>query len=176
MIDRRDLALGGALALVGAALPPRAATAQNAASAPAQLAGTDPAKLMMMAHESGAFLLATGRLGMEKATRAEVKRFAQFETNEQEALVGAMKLAGHQPTATQFTGEKARMMEQLTTGSGPAFEQAFLKAQTTGHEEALNVFTAIAQSAAGDPDKIVATLTASRVQEHLIDLGQLQQS
>ena len=174
MTDRRTLALGGIAALAASPLLARAGWAQNAASAPAQLAGTDPAKLMMMAHEGGAFLLATGRLGMQKATRAEVKRFAQFETNEQEAMVRAMQLAGHQPTAPQFSGEKARMLEQLNTASGPAFEQAFLKAQTTGHEEALNVFSALAVSTAGNPDKIVATLASSRVQEHLIDLGLLQ--
>lgn len=176
MINRRSLALGGAFALAGSALAARGAAAQNAATPPAQLAGTDPARLMMLAHQGGVFLLTSARLGMEKATRAEVKRFAQFEANEQEALVRAMQLAGHQPTAQQLPGEKTGMLQELRNASGPAFEQAFLKAQTVGHEEALNVFTALALSAAGDPDKIVATLTSSRVQEHLIDLGQLQQS
>ena len=173
MLDRRSLALAGAAI---AALAGRGALAQNAASAPAQLAGTDPAKLMMMVHEGGAFLLQTGRMGMEKSSRAEVKRFAQFEVNEQEAIVRSMQLAGHQPTPPQqFSGEKARMMEQLNTASGTTFEQAFLRAQTAGHEEALNVFTTLAQSGAGNPDKIVATLAASRIQEHLIALGLLQQ-
>ncbi len=176
MLDRRNLALGGALAFAGSALLGRAGAAQSATEAPAQLAGTDPAKLMMLVHESGAFLLAAARLGMEKATRSEVKRFAQFEANEGEAMIRAMQLAGHQPAAPQFTGEKARMLEQLNTNSGPAFEQAFLRAQTIGHEEALNVFTAIAQSTAGNPDKIVATLATSRIQEHLIDIGLLGQS
>lgn len=175
MLDRRNVTLGAALALSGMALVNHGAAAQSASNPPAKLVGTDPAKLLLMGQEGGAFLLQTARLGMEKATRAEVKRFAQFEANEQEALVRSMQLADHGPSTPRFTGEKAELLEQLRTNSGPAFEEAFLKAQVMGHEEALNVFTAIAETAsAAAADKIVATLTTSRVQEHLIDLGLLR--
>ncbi|NEL41023.1 MAG: hypothetical protein G3W69_24940, partial [Xanthomonas perforans] len=114
MIVRRSFGLATAgLAATSALFAAAAQTAQNPTPAnrpPSSLANADPAALMRMAHEGGAFLMQTADMGREKATRAEVKRFGQFESSEQQALAQTMRLAGHEPTATEFTGPKAQML------------------------------------------------------------------
>ncbi|MBB5692288.1 DUF4142 domain-containing protein [Muricoccus pecuniae] len=177
------------LALAGAALIPAMARAQqgidmrapgpgatpSAATPPANLAGQPPERLAMMTHEAGHFSLVTARLGMEKATNPDLKRFANFEVREQEGVAQAMKLAGHNFPDPSFTGEKAQVMNRLNAANGEAFDRMFIQVQEQGHQELLNLTTAIAESAnAPVPDKITALLASDRIREHLIDLGMLQ--
>jgi putative membrane protein len=179
------------LALAGAALLPAMAQAQGTAATnmgrapgpgaapqsvtpPANLAGTPPDRLVMMVHEAGGFSLATARIGVEKADNAEVKRFANFEVREQEGVAQAMKLAGHNFPAPNFTGEKANVLQRLQAANGAEFDRMFLQVQEQGHQELLNLTTAIAGSQAPVPDKITGLLAADRIQEHLILIGAMQ--
>ncbi|SHJ84923.1 Predicted outer membrane protein [Roseomonas rosea] len=181
------------LALAGAALVPVMAQAQGqsqgnsantrapgpgatpqAATPPANLAGTPPEQLAKMTHDAGAFSLATARMGVEKASNAEVKRFANFEVREQEGVAQAMKLAGHNFPEPQFGGQKYQTMQRLQSVSGEEFDRLFLQVQEQGHQELLNLTTAIAGSQAPVPDKITALLASDRIREHLIDIGTLQ--
>jgi predicted outer membrane protein len=177
------------LALAGAALLPAMAQAQGntannrapgpgatpqAATPPANLAGMPPAQLAKMTHDAGAFSLATARMGMEKASNAEVKRFANFEVREQEGVAQAMKLAGHNFPEPQFGGEKAQVIQRLQSANGADFDRLFLQVQEQGHQELLNLTTAAAESQAPVPDRITALLASDRIREHLIDIGTLQ--
>lgn len=183
-LDRRSLAV----ALAGtttALLASRSALAQQTEhrtqgqaspmQSPQALQGATREQLMAMAHEGGTFLLQTARMGLERAQRAEVKRFAQFEANEQQGLARAMELAGHRMPEVQLQGEKARMVQQLRGANGAEFDRLFLQAQNTGHSEALNVYAAMAE-AGGVPaaERIIALLAYDRVREHLIDIETLQ--
>ncbi|HEY8613230.1 MAG TPA: DUF4142 domain-containing protein [Roseomonas sp.] len=174
-------------ALAGAALLPAMAQAQGntprapgpgatpqAATPPANLANTPPEQLAKMTHEAGAFSLATARIGMEKASNAEVKRFANFEAREQEGVAQAMKLAGHNFPEPQFGGQKTQVIQRLQSARGADFDKMFLQVQEQGHQELLNLTTAIAQGQAPVPDKIMALLASDRIREHLIDIGTLQ--
>ena len=180
------------LALAGAALLSTASLAQTggntadsgrapgpgatpqAATPPANLASASPEQLAMMTHQAGAFSLATARLGMERGSSAEVKRFANFEVREQESVAQAMKLAGHNFPEPQFGGEKFQVMQRLQSASGAEFDRLFLQVQEQGHQELLNLTTAIAASQAPVPDRITALLASDRIREHLIDIGMLQ--
>nr|WP_280842980.1 DUF4142 domain-containing protein [Pararoseomonas baculiformis] len=133
-----------------------------------------PEQLAKMTHEAGAFSLATARMGMEKATNAEVKRFANFEAREQEAVAQAMKMAGHNFPEPQFGGQKYQTIQRLQSTSGEAFDQLFLEVQEQGHQELLNLTTAIVEGQAPTPDKITALLASDRIREHLIDIGTLR--
>jgi len=180
MIVRRSFGLATAgLAATSALFAAAAQTAQNPTPAnrpPSSLANADPAALMRMVHEGGAFLMQTADMGREKATRAEVKRFGQFESSEQQALAQAMRLAGHEPVAHEFTGPKAQMMNRLRAASGREFEAAFLEAQVMGHEEALNVYAAIEARNQPPIEKAIAVLAQGHIREHLILLEGLKQA
>ncbi|WP_426959231.1 DUF4142 domain-containing protein [Muricoccus radiodurans] len=170
--DRRTLAL----ALTGAAILPAAAMAQQAApranTPPQNMSGVAPDQLAMRTHEAGTFSLMTARVGVEKATNADVKRFAQFEVQEQEGVAQAMRLAGHNFPEPRFEGEKAQILQRLRgAGSGNEFDMMFLQVQEQGHQELLNLTTAIMQGNAPAPDKIMATLANGQIKEHLILIG-----
>ncbi|WP_458093811.1 DUF4142 domain-containing protein [Roseomonas sp. WA12] len=187
-MNRRSISL----ALAGASLLPVAAFAQTggntadsgrapgpgatpqASTPPANLANARPEQLAMMAHQAGAFSLATARLGMERGSNPDVKRFANFEVREQEGVAQAMKLAGHNFPEPQFGGEKYQVMQRLQAASGAEFDRLFLQVQEQGHQELLNLTTAIAESQAPVADKITGLLASDRIREHLIDIGMLQ--
>jgi len=179
------------LVLAGAALLPAIAGAQGRNTAndgrapgpgaapqsdtpPANLAGRPPAELAKLVHDAGAFSLMTARLGIEKATRPEIKRFANFEVREQEGVAAAMKLAGHDFPEPQPAGEKLQVMNRLRSADGAEFDRLFLQVQEQGHQELLNLTTAIGEGQAPAPDKIVALLSTDRIQEHLITIGMLR--
>jgi putative membrane protein len=182
-MQRRSLSL----ALAGATLVPVAALAQGTAgrapgpgatpqanTPPANLTSMPPERLAMMTHEAGHFSLLSARMGVEKASNAEVKRFANFEVSEQEGLAQAMKMAGHNFPEPRFGGEKTQVMQRLQSASGADFDKMFLQVQEQGHQELLNLTTAMAESQAPTPDKIMALLASDRIREHLIDIGVLQ--
>mgnify|MGYP004539096587 CR=1 FL=1 len=167
------------LALAGAALIPAMARAQapaasanpQAGTAPNRMAGMSPDQLALRTHEAGAFSLITARVGVEKATNPDVKRFANFEVTEQEGVAQAMKLAGHNFPDHAPTGEKAQALQRLQAASGAEFDRMFLQVQEQGHQELLNLTTALMNSTAPAPDKITALLANGQVKEHLILIG-----
>ena len=172
MLDRRTF--GGAIAGLAATSALFPVLAQTTSQPPRALASADPAHLMMMAHEGGAFMLRTAQMAMEKATRAGVKQFAQFEVTEQQGLAQSMRLAGHEPTAVNFSGDKAQMIQRLTSASGSAFETAFLEAQEMAHREALDVYMAIHQRNQPPAEKIIGLLATGMIREHLVHLEELR--
>ncbi|WP_376095311.1 DUF4142 domain-containing protein [Roseomonas sp. CCTCC AB2023176] len=178
MIIHRRLAFG----LVAAAAVPVALRAQpqpsgastsatpNAATPPANLQGMDADRLRTLTHEAGTFSLMTARIGAEKARHPDAKRFAQFEVIEQEGIAESMRLAGHQMQQPNFSGEKREMMNRLQQAqAGDEFDRMFLQGQHDGHQELLNLTSAMmAAQNAPAPDKIIATLANGQIREHLI--------
>jgi putative membrane protein len=183
VMERRSLAfaLAGATLLPAAAMAqgttPRAASpsaAPRANTPPSNLANTPPDRLAMMTHEAGAFSLMTAKVGMEKASNTDVKRFAQFEVTEQEGVARAMRLAGHNFPQPNLQGDKAQAMQRLQSASGADFDRMFLQVQEQGHQELLNLTTAIMGSRAPAPDMIMAILANGQIKEHLILIGLMQ--
>jgi len=180
-MHRRSLSL----ALAGASLVPAAAMAQatrapgpgatpQANTPPANLANMPPERLAMMTHEAGSFSLATARMGVQKASNPDVKRFANFEVQEQEGVAQAMKLAGHNFPERPPAGEKAQVMQRLQAANGADFDKLFLQVQEQGHQELLNLTTAMMGSRAPVADRITATLSNGQVKEHLTLLNVMQ--
>lgn len=166
------------LALAGAALLPVLAQAQGnsprADVPPENLAAAPPERLARMLYEAGSFSHATAQLGAEKATKPEVKRFANFEIQEQEGVAQAMKLAGHDFPMASFGNDRGKMLESLRGASGADFERMFLEVQERGHQELLSLTSAIMAGNAPAPDKIAATLSNNQIKEHLILIGEMQ--
>ena len=158
MIERRVLAI----ALAGAGLAGCAATAQPG------MTGGSPSAMRMRAAQGGVFLMQTAQLGASKAQRPELRRFAPFEVSEQQGIMQAMTILGEGMTPPPLPPEKAAMLRQLQSASGAEFDRMFIMAQTQGHQEALNVYTAITQSSAAPAaDRAIALLAVDRIREHL---------
>ncbi|MFT8244516.1 DUF4142 domain-containing protein [Roseomonas sp. BN140053] len=178
MFDRRTLtlAIAGGTILAAQSTLVSGVMAQNPASPPGTLTNLDPARVMDMAHAGGSFLLQAARIGMEKAQRPEVKRFAQFEAREQDGIAEAMRIAGHEPgkPTPELPPEKRQAIQRLQTTNGAAFDPAFLEVMNAGHQEALNVFTALQEGNQPPPVKIIALLATNTIREHLILIDTLQ--
>lgn len=163
MMERRVLGI----ALAGAGLAGCAATAQPG-MAPQAAVGGAPSGLRLQALQGGAFLMQTAQMGASKAMRPELRRWAPFEVSEQQGLVQAMGLLGQAAAPPPPPPEKAAMMQQLQAANGAAFDRLFVNAQLQGHQEALAVYTAIAQDVAAAPaDRAIALLAADRIREHI---------
>ena len=170
LFDRRMLGL----VLAGAGLAGCAATAEPN-QPPGQLAANaGPMTLRATALQGGAFLMQTAQLGASKAQRPELRRFAPFEVSEQQGIMQAMTILGEGMTPPPPPPEKAAMLRQLQSASGAEFDRMFVMAQVQGHQEALNVYTAITQSSAAPAaDRAIALLAVDRIREHMTFLQAL---
>ncbi|MCR0983543.1 DUF4142 domain-containing protein [Roseomonas populi] len=158
MIERRSLAL----VMAGATLAGCAATAQPG------MTGGAPSAMRMRAAQGGVFLMQTAQLGTQKAARPELRRFAPFEVSEQQGLMDAMAQVHGAMAMPPMPDDKAAMLRQLQSASGPEFDRLFVTAQVQGHQEALQLYTTMSQDASTPaPDRAIALLAADRIREHL---------
>ncbi|MFC0410462.1 DUF4142 domain-containing protein [Roseomonas elaeocarpi] len=165
MLPRRTLGI----TLAGAALLAGCANAQTGGAMAGGAAAGGPAELRASALQGGMFLMQSAELGIQKATRADVKRFAQFEAAEQQSIVQAMQIAGQPAMQMPLPAQKATMLQSLQAASGTEFDRMFVQAQTMGHQEALQVYSAIQNSsAAPTTDRVIATLAVTTIREHLV--------
>ncbi|WP_158600960.1 DUF4142 domain-containing protein [Teichococcus wenyumeiae] len=151
-----------ATALSAAALMPvllRTASAQTAAGGNAQL--------LPRILAASAFSLATSDLALQKAQAPAVKTFAQFEANEQRAVLQAMKIAGiPMPAQVEMDPQKMQMMQQLQTLEGTQFDRMYLQGQTVGHQELLQLFQTLLTSGS-QSEQVIATLAVASIQQHI---------
>ena len=174
-MDRRILLtlIGSA----GAALPAFAQNAATGGAAPAGPAGgpmgkaeADHAARTGMA---GAASLKVADIGLEKASNARVKQFAQFEHDEQTTV--AAILASMDPSLKPMPDPKMEpTIERLSKmKAGKAFD-AFIEAQTEGHGQLLAIqedYLKIGR----DRETVNATkLVRGMVKEHLALLADLK--
>jgi putative membrane protein len=117
-----------------------------------------------------------GQLGSTKATRPEVKDFAQMMVTDHGKANDELKQLASQknvtlpsePTAAQ-KAEKARL-EKL---SGAAFDSAFMKAMEQDHRKAVSLFSKEASAGKDSDVKQWAGQTLPRLKEHLSKAEQL---
>ncbi len=128
------------------------------------------------AAEAGMAEVELGQLASSKATRQDVKDFAQMmvtdhgKANEQLKDLASKKnlTLPTEPTAAQ-KAEKARL-EKL---SGAAFDSAFTKAMERDHREAVSLFSKEASSGSDSDLKQWAGQTLPTLKEHLAKAEQL---
>jgi putative membrane protein len=116
--------------------------------------------------EVGGLSLAASRIALEKAENGWVKRFANYETAEQEGIANIFKtLGGHPPSETGE--EHLRTVRDLSALSGERFEAAYLQAQAQGHERLLHIQDAFIATGQDPLLGDVAKLIRGRVEEHI---------
>jgi putative membrane protein len=123
-----------------------------------------------------------GKLASTKASNADVKSFAREMVKDHEAMdaKGSKLASGAGGTAQNKLSDSVTSANQATSsqlqsaGSGAAFDKAYVDAQVTGHQNALN-FLQQAQTSAQSADlKKLITSAIPDVQKHLDRAKSLQ--
>ena len=164
-LDRRTTLM----ALIGAvSLAPSAVLAQNAA-APAAV--SSPMQFRTTVLMTGGFAMQTSQAALERSRNPMVREFAQLEINEQMALAAAL---GAAPGSTPLRPDHAQMLQQLQSMTGRSFDRMYVQGQIIGHNEALALTNAYAQSGFDTQGRSVAILAVPSIQTHLTILSRLR--
>jgi putative membrane protein len=120
--------------------------------------------------QTGSLAMATSRIAQEKASTPGVKRFANYETAEQEGVAQVLSpLVSQQPS--EDDEERKRILQELNGLSGEKFEQSYMQGQADGHQKLLRIQDDFIKTAQTTVLGSVAALIRGRVEEH-IDLIQ----
>jgi len=177
-MERRTLMLG----LSGAALPllvqatPRRALAQ-AGGAASPSATLDAAQHREATLRVGSLAKQASQLALQRASHPAVKQFAGFEDAEQTTIAQVLTNTQNPPPAPLDANEVATL-RQLQAAAGPAFDQAYVQGQITGHQQLLGIQEAFlrGQPGMGTDAVHVAMLARTVIQMHLTMLGDLERA
>ena len=203
-MDRRALLGGLAAALLVA--PALAQTSGSSSTMPSTSSGSmsmnraggqmsqADMQHMQQTMQLGMVALESSRMAMSKIRNDDLKRFANFEVQEQTTLSEVLR-SMMDPGATAATGStgsqaaqsgmamqmdaKARdMMQKLQSQqSGAEFDRAYLQAQLQGHQELLQVQEQYLKSNPQNREHMnVAKLAQGRIREHIALLENMQKA
>jgi putative membrane protein len=138
----------------------------------------------------GTVALQASNFALAKAQHPQVKRFANFEVAEQNALADvlhsfadpattASTTAGAQSaasTAPELPQKDAAAMERMSRAQpGPAFDKDYVAMQIQGHQELLSIQERYLQSNPGNREAMnVAKLARGQIKQHLALLEDMQ--
>jgi putative membrane protein len=158
------------MALIGAvSLPASTALAQTAAAPMAAV--SSPMQFRTTVLMTGGFAMQTSQAALERSRNPLVRQFAQLEINEQMALAAAL---GASPGSTPLRPDHAQMLQQLQSMTGRSFDRMYVQGQIMGHNEALALTSAYAQSGFDTQGRSVAILAVPSIQTHLTILSGLR--
>ena len=207
-MDRRIVLAGLAAAL--AASPAFAQQSTSSASGMTQgaaRAGMGQADLQHMQDTMrlGMAAMETSRIAQEKAGNADLKRFAQFEVQEQQTLSEILR-SMMDPAATAATGapsgaaatanqgaaasagtmnmagmqmdaQAREMVQKLQQASGAEFDRMYLQGQIQGHRDLLQVQERYLQSNAQNREHMnLAKMARTQIREHITLLEDMQKT
>jgi predicted outer membrane protein len=114
----------------------------------------------------GGIALATSRLAEERGHFRWVKRFAQYEIEEQESVAGILQSFGGRAPA-EAREERRELARDLRELRGERFDEAFLDSQAGGHQRLLRIQNEFMKAGRDEELQAIAKLIRSRVQEHI---------
>lgn len=124
---------------------------------------------------AGAFARESSELARRNATSAALRQFAEFEHEEQQAMLRALLLAGMPaPVAVPLEEADAETMRRLREAEGTAFDRLYLDAQLAGHELLLRLHGAAAEAAQLPGERAVSTLAVPLIRSHVAMLEGLR--
>jgi putative membrane protein len=88
--------------------------------------------------EAGAVSLETSRLARERSRDDWVKKFAEYETAEQETIREVLRSMGGR-IGDDARSDRREARRDLREASGREFDSAYLEAQASGHEQLLSI-------------------------------------
>jgi putative membrane protein len=206
MMDRRAL-LGGLAALVVA--PALAQTSGSSPAMPSGSSGTMPMNQtggqmsqadmqhMQQTLQLGMVALESSRLAMNKVRSDDLKRFANFEVQEQTTLSEVLH-SMMEPAATAATGStgsqsnpssmnmppmqmdasaRDMMQKMQNQQAGVEFDKIYLQAQLQGHRDLLQVQERYLQSNPQNREHTnVAKIARGHIREHIAMLEEMQKT
>ncbi|WP_166802161.1 DUF4142 domain-containing protein [Microvirga pakistanensis] len=192
-MDRRALLLGG-LAATLVTIPALAQTGGSAGSSGMSRTGSPMGQAemhhMQQTMQLGMVALETSRIALNKARNEDLKRFANFEVQEQTTLAEVLR-SMMDPAATAATGSSGAMqgdMQMDASGrdmlqtlqsqqAGPAFDKAYLDGQMQGHRNLLQAQEEYLQSNPQNREHMnVARMARTQIREHIALLERIQQT
>lgn len=143
---------------------------------------------MQQTMQLGMVALETSRIALTKANNEDLKRFANFEVQEQTTLSEVLR-SMMEPAATAATGQSSAqaspmqmdasardMMQKLQSQqTGAAFDKAYLEGQMQGHRDLLQVQERYLQSNSQNREHMnVARMARAQIREHIALLETMQ--
>ena len=125
---------------------------------------------MMKAAGAGTAEVELGRLGVDKASSDEVKKFAQRMVDDHSKANDELKTLASSKNVTlpQEPDPHAKAMhDKLAAMSGAGFDRAFMQAMVADHKKAVNDFRMASKSAKDPEVKGWAAKTLPTLEEHL---------
>jgi len=166
-----------ALVAAGAVAVATCAGAAPARRGPRVAAGPD-AQFLQQAAELGTAEIAMGRLGRQRALRAEVAQFGDMMVHDHsQGNQELMQLARSEriPVVRRIPPEEAAMQARLARLSGPRFDQLYMEHMVNGHFKAVRLFQREARNGRDPEVRAWAERQLPVLQEHLnIALGLAQ--
>ncbi|MBQ0821473.1 DUF4142 domain-containing protein [Microvirga sp. HBU67558] len=203
-MDRRTLLGGLAAALVVA--PALAQTSGSSSSMPSGSSGSMPMNQsggqmsqadmqhMQQTMQLGMVALESSRVAMNKIRNEDLKRFANFEIQEQTTLSEVLR-SMMEPAATAATGSAGgqsttamppmqmdasagdMMQKMQNQQAGAEFDKMYLQAQLQGHRDLLQVQERYLQSNPQNREHMnVAKLARGQIREHIALLEDMQKA
>ncbi len=185
---RRTLLIAGACAFLASPAFAQAPSSQSQQNTPAQSqnapapgapataspsAATAPstADFVKNAAISGMFEIQSSELALHKRVRAD-RRFAEHMIRDHQRLAAQLKQivrADHvdAPVPSKLDDEHQKMLDKLRGESGRDFDKDYDQMQQQGHQEAVSMFQAYAQSGDNAALKRWAQKTLPTLQDHL---------
>lgn len=150
--------------------------AQPAGGAPAAPGQMTDANIAAVASASNQDEIQTSQIALQKATRPEVRQFAQRMVDEhtrvEQEMRQALQAKGMQPQDNALSQQMKQTMsaalQQLQTASGAAFDQAYIAHQVQSHQATLQALQTQLIPNARDPQlKQMLQAVQPAVQGHL---------
>lgn len=157
-----------------------AAPAMGQGRRPGPMGGMGPMGPLERRHhmetlQVGAVALETSRLAQSRAENPQVRRFADFEVEEQTTVSEILNEMMRMPPPPPSPADR-RMMQQLQSLRGREFDRMYLTGQLDGHRRLLQIQeTYLAQGRVPD-HRHIAMLARGRIREHISDVETLQRA
>ena len=144
----------------------------------APLLAADEAFVMKVA-KGGMAEVELGKLAAEKASAEEVKKFGQRMVDDHSKANDELKALATSKSVTlpsEIGPEEKALRDRLMKLSGPAFDQAYMKAMVSDHVKDVNEFKKEANSGRDPQVKSFASNTLPTLEEHLQHARQARQA
>jgi len=197
-MDRRALLFGGLAATLLIAPASAQTGGSSSTTQPAPSGGPsgmsrmgaqmDQAEMqhLQQTMQIGMAALEASRIALTKAGNEDLKRFANFEVQEQTTLAEVLR-SMMDPAATAATGQQGDMQmdasgrDMLQTlqsqQAGAAFDKAYLDGQLQGHRNLLQVQEQYLQSNPQNREQMnVAKMARTQIREHIALLENIQKT
>ena len=129
---------------------------------------------------AGMVALETSRVALEKARNDQVKKYAQFEKDEQEGIAEVLK-SMMDPAAASSTmplqGEDAAMVQKMQgMQAGAEFDRMYVQGQIEGHQKLLRIQEEYIRQGRNREHLNVAKLARGHIKEHIEDFTDISKA